>query len=85
MKRDQLYYRHCKSVLYQTALFNGLAEDILDDMLSLFRRDTWRRGAQLNTEIFQRRFYLLIDGRVEIIRVNPTNRQKYYAGTTGAG
>jgi len=44
---------------------------VLDDMLSLFRRDTWRKGAQLNAEMFQARFYLLIDGRVEVTRVNP--------------
>ena len=71
MKRDLLYYNHCKTVLYQTALFNGLPEDVLDDMLSLFRRDTWRRGAQLKTEMFQQRFYILIVGRVEIMRSNP--------------
>ncbi|VAW58437.1 transcriptional regulator, Crp/Fnr family [hydrothermal vent metagenome] len=71
MKRDMVYYNHCKDVLYQTALFNGLAEKVLDDMLSLFRRDTWRKGAQLNAEMFQARFYLLIDGRVEVTRVNP--------------
>ncbi len=71
MKRDMVYYNHCKDVLYQTALFNGLAEEVLDDMLSLFRRDTWRKGVQLNAEMFQARFYLLIDGRVEVTRVNP--------------
>jgi len=85
MKRDQLYYHHCKSVLCQTALFNGLAEDILDDMLSLFRRDTWRRGAQLNTEIFQGRFYLLIDGRVEVIRVNPQTGRSIALALLGPG
>lgn len=71
MKRDIVYYNHCKNVLYKTALFNGLAEEMLDDMLSLFRRDTWRKGAQLNAEMFQQRFYLLIDGRIEVTRVNP--------------
>ncbi len=71
MKRDMVYYNHCKDVLYQTALFNGLAEEVLDDMLSLFRRDTWRKGAQLKAEMFQARFYLLIDGRIEVTRVNP--------------
>ena len=71
MKRDPVYYEHCKEVLCQAKLFNGLAENVLDDMLSLFRRDTWRRGVQLNAEMFQERFYLLIDGRIEVMRVNP--------------
>jgi len=71
MKRDLAYYKHCKKVLRQTTLFNGTPENVLDDMLSLFRRDTWRRGVQLDVEMFQQRFYLLIEGRVEIMRVNP--------------
>ncbi len=70
MKKNKIYYEHCKSVLYQSSLFNGLAENVLDDMLTMFRRDTWRRGTQLDEVIFQERFYLLINGRVEIMRVN---------------
>jgi len=71
MKRDPVYYQHCKFVLYQSELFKGLDENILDDMLSLFRRDTWRHGTQLDAEMFQQRFYILIDGRVDVQRVNP--------------
>lgn len=71
MKRDPVYYQHCKNVLIRSPLFSGLEEDLLDDMLSLFRRDTWRRGVQLDPGIFQERFYLLIDGRLEVMRINP--------------
>ena len=70
MKRDPLYYAHWKHVLYRTSLFSGLAENVLDDMLTMFRRDTWRRGAQLDPIIFKERFYLLIEGRLEVVRVN---------------
>lgn len=85
MKRDLIYYNHCKSVLYQSALFEGLAEEVLDDMLSMFRRDTWRRGVQLNAEIFQQRFYLLIDGRVEVMRVNPQTGRSITLSLLGPG
>ncbi len=71
MKRDLAYYNHCKQVLLQSPLFEGLADDTLDDMLTMFRRDTWRRGVRLDPQIFQERFYMLIDGRVEIMRSNP--------------
>ena len=71
MKRDLAYYHHCKQVLLQSPLFEGLADDTLDDMLTMFRRDTWRRGVRLDPQIFQERFYMLIDGRVEIMRSNP--------------
>ncbi|HEB56102.1 MAG TPA: Crp/Fnr family transcriptional regulator [Gammaproteobacteria bacterium] len=71
MKRDPVYFSHCKQVLTRSPLFSGLADELLDDMLSLFRRDTWRRGLQLDSLIFQERFYLLIEGRLEVMRINP--------------
>ncbi|VAW78054.1 hypothetical protein MNBD_GAMMA13-1348 [hydrothermal vent metagenome] len=40
MKRDPVYYQHCKHILSQSPLFTGLDDALLDDMLSLFRRDT---------------------------------------------
>jgi len=85
MKRDLIYYDQCKRMLHKTVLFEGLAEEVLDDMLSLFRRDTWRRGAQLDTEMFQQRFYLLIDGRVEITRVNPQTGRSITLALLGPG
>ncbi|VAX13646.1 hypothetical protein MNBD_GAMMA24-638 [hydrothermal vent metagenome] len=71
MKRDPVYFNHCKDILTHSPLFSGLADELLDDMLLLFRRDTWRRGLQLDPVIFQERFYLLIKGRLEVMRINP--------------
>jgi len=85
MKRGMVDYNHCKDVLYQTALFNGLTEEVLDDMLSLFRRDTWRKGVQLKAEMFQERFYLLIEGRVEVTRVNPETGRSITLSLLGPG
>lgn len=85
MKREQVYYKHCKTVLSQSTLFNGLADDVLDDMLGLFRRDTWRRDTQLDAQMFQQRFYLLINGRVEIIRVNPDTGRSITLSLLGPG
>lgn len=71
MKRDLAYFNHCKAVLSHSPLFAGLADELLDYMLSLFRRDTWRRGVQLDPAVFQERFYILIEGRLEVMRINP--------------
>jgi CRP-like cAMP-binding protein len=71
MKRDLAYYAHCKAQLARSPLFAGLSEDLIDDMLGMFRRDSWRRGVQLDPSIFQQRLFLLIDGRVEVTRINP--------------
>ncbi len=71
MRRDVVYYAHCKAQLARSPLFTGLSDALMDDMLGMFRRDNWRRGVQLDTSIFQRRLYLLVDGRVEVTRINP--------------
>lgn len=71
MKRDLAYYNHCKEVLSRSPLFAGLTDALLDNMLTMFRRDTWRRGVQLDPVLFQERFYLLIEGRLEVMRINP--------------
>jgi len=71
MKSDGVYYGRYKQILSNTALFAGLSNNLLDDMLSTFRRDTWRQDTQLSPEAFRKRFYLLIIGRLEVMRVNP--------------
>jgi len=47
--------------------------------------NTWRRGTQLNAEMFQQRFYLLIEGRVEIMRVNPQSGRSITLSLLGPG
>jgi len=85
MKRDLAYYGYCKSVLSRSPLFAGLADAILDDMLALFRRDTWRRGVQLDPVLFQERFYLLIEGRLEVMRINPETGRSITLHVLGPG
>ena len=51
----------------------------------MFRRDTWRRGVQLDPHIFQERFYMLIDGRVEIMRSNPETGRNITLYISGQG
>ncbi len=85
MKMDLVYSGHCKSVLSQSPLFAGLADVVLDDMLGQFRRDTWRRGVRMAPEIFQERFYLLIEGRLEVMRINPETGRSITLYVLGPG
>jgi len=71
MKIDMDYSAHCKARLAGSPLFNGLSDTLIGDMLGIFRRESWRRGVQLAPSIFQKRFYLLIEGRIEVMRTNP--------------
>ncbi len=85
MKMDPQYYRFCKPVLAGSPLFKGLADPLLDNMLTKFRRDTWRRGAHLNPAIFQQRFFLLIEGRIEVMSINPKTGRSVTLSLLGPG
>ncbi len=71
MKKSPVETCHYKQVLKQSPLFSGLSDGLLEEMLVLFRRCTWRRGTRLDPAMFQERFYLLIEGRLEVTRINP--------------
>ena len=85
MDRDPAYYRQCKDVLLRSPLFTGLKESLLDDMLTLFRRDRWRRGVHLDPDIFQERFYLIVEGRLEVMRINPDSGRSLTLYILGPG
>ncbi len=85
MKRDPVRYQRCKKVLADSPLFGGLPDALLDDMLSLFRYETWRRRAQLDPRLFRERFYLLINGRLEVMRVNPDSGKSIMLALLGPG
>ncbi len=85
MKKDTDFYYCCKNILAHSPLFSGLSTALIDNMLLMYRRDTWRRGVQLDHEIFQQRFYLLISGRVEVMRINPQTGRSLTLSILGPG
>lgn len=61
-------YRHRLS---QTPLFNGLSTELLDQMLSQFRFESWKKGTFRDGGLTTTRFYVLLEGRMELLHVNP--------------
>lgn len=70
MRKDRIFYSQCKTVLHHSTLFRGLEDALLDKMLLMFQRVNWPRGNQHDSMFFQRRFCILIKGRIEVYRVN---------------
>jgi len=85
MKRDVVYRNHCKEVLSRSPLFAGLDDHLLDSMLTLFRRENWRHSLQLDPAVFQQHFYLLIKGRLEVMRINPDTGRSITLTLLGPG
>lgn len=85
MNGEPAFNRQCRVVLQQSGLFRRVPDALLDEILSGFRRDTWRRNTQLDPASFQERFFVLIQGRVEVSRVNPQTGRSITLQVLGPG
>lgn len=75
-------YRHRLS---QTELFGGLPESLLDDMLSHFRLETWNRGSVHDSQAALHRFFVVIDGRMELLQAHPITGKQIAVSLLQAG
>jgi len=71
MQSNPIHSAQYKAVLKQSPLFKGLADTVINELLKIFHRETWRRKTVLDPMTFQNRFYLLIEGALEVMRTNP--------------
>lgn len=85
MKTSAPLYLHYRSKLSQSPLFSGLANETLDEMLQLFRFETWSKKTQSPNQQLENRFYVLIHGRIEIIKVNPETGKAIALSILGEG
>ncbi len=69
-KRLPLYNTY-KKRLSKTALFKGLDPALLDDMLRHFRVESWRKGTVQNSRITLERFYIIHQGRMQLLQTHP--------------
>jgi len=44
---------------------------ILDDMLTHFRFESWNKGSRHDSQIALQRFYVVLEGRMELTQINP--------------
>jgi len=76
MKESWPLYNTYRYRLSQTRLFRGLSMELLDDMLSHFRFESWNKGSQHDSKIALQRFYVIIEGRMELIQMHPQTGKK---------
>ncbi|MBL1320934.1 MAG: Crp/Fnr family transcriptional regulator [Methylophaga sp.] len=71
MKESLPLYNTYRHRLSQSRLFRGLSLELLDDMLSHFRFESWNKGSQHDSKIALQRFYVILEGRMELMQVHP--------------
>ncbi|HHH48894.1 MAG TPA: Crp/Fnr family transcriptional regulator [Gammaproteobacteria bacterium] len=60
-------------LVQQSRLFSALPTDLLEEMTRYFRAEEWPKGKLFDPEQLMTRFYILIDGQLELKRHNPEN------------
>ncbi len=71
MKNSLPLYKTYRHRLSQTELFRDISLDLLDDMLAHFRFESWNKGTVRDGGLATQRFYVILDGRLELTQVNP--------------
>ncbi len=59
------------ALLRHSPLFSSLANTVLLDMLSHFRRETWKHGRCITGSENEQRFHVILSGRLKMGRINP--------------
>ena len=71
MKNSLPLYKTYRQRLSTSELFGGLPIKVLDGMLTHFRFETWNKGTHHDSQLATGRFYILLEGRLEISKINP--------------
>ncbi|WP_456378636.1 Crp/Fnr family transcriptional regulator [Thiolapillus sp.] len=71
MKNSIPLYQTYRQRLSQTELFQNLPIEILDEMLAHFRFESWNKGSVHDSRIALQRFYLVLEGRMQLTRIHP--------------
>jgi CRP-like cAMP-binding protein len=85
MKPESPFYEHCRGVLEKSILFSDLDAPTLQAMLSIYRRETWTKGAHLPPKLSIELFTVIISGRMELTRTNPETGRQITLFTLAAG
>lgn len=76
MKENLALYNIYRQRLSKTRLFQGLSMELLDDMLAHFRFESWNKGSQHDSKIALQRFYVILEGRMELVQMHPQTGKK---------
>lgn len=86
MRPDSPFYLQSFEVLKKSALFSRLDEDVLKEMFLIFRHQEWEKK-QVVMEPAQtvERFFVLVTGRVKVVRANPATGREFTLFLFGSG
>ncbi len=58
-------------LVQQSSLFSSLPEELVTEMTHDFKAERWSKKTCIDHTVLQQRFFLLLEGRIEMMRTNP--------------
>jgi CRP-like cAMP-binding protein len=58
-------------LVQQSYLFSSLPESLLQEMTEYFKAERWEKKSYIDNGVLQQRFFLLLEGRLEMTRIHP--------------
>ena len=74
MPKDALTKRSVplsSKLVQQSHFFSALPEALVQEMTEHFRAERWAKKSYIDDKVLQQRFFLLLEGRLEILRTHP--------------
>ncbi len=85
METESPLTHHLIGRLARSPLFAGLQKDLLAEMVTHSRQEQWPKGKKVEPSVFLRRFYVVIQGRIEAIREDSATRRHLVLFVLGPG
>jgi len=77
MRKDSPYYNQSIKVLQSSALFSGLEEHIIEDILDNFTPITLPKKSIINYSVTRESMFIILEGRVKLSKINPENGREF--------
>ena len=77
MRKDSPYYNQSIKVLQSSALFSGLEEHIIEDILGNFTPITLPKKSIINYSVTRESIFIILRGRVKLSKINPENGREF--------
>lgn len=57
-------------LIQRSGLFSTLSESLLQEMTEHFKAERWHKKSMIDHHLLQKRFFILMEGRIEVMRTN---------------
>jgi len=76
---------HLRRSIADSALFSGLDEEVLDEIVANGQQLHWPKGQEEHASFFVEHFVIIIQGRLEVVNIDPSTNRHFTLFVLGPG